>query len=120
MSEKEKQPSKNKSERSESAILTVGDKVTRIEYCQEHYDKLLRALLERNLGPHISTDPEEFVRKLQDGKSDAAMDATAAITSTAVSLFGLDQILNGCPLCAFDNLITHIADHLAVKYTRSN
>ena len=93
-----------------------------IKYCQGHYDELILALLDRQLEPHISATPEELSEKLQAGKMDAGLEASSAITTGAISLFGPEALLanEGCPVCAFHNVIIHVADHLAVKYLRSN
>ena len=95
---------------------------THIEFCAEHYGALMNALLDRQLHKHISSCAEEMVDKLESGVPDVGLEATSAITSSAMQLFGPEAVvqLGGCPLCAFDNLVNHVADNLAVKYTRSN
>jgi hypothetical protein len=98
------------------------NQVTQIEYCQPHYDELIGALLERNLHDHLATDSAELADRLEKGKMDAGLEVTSAITSIALQMFGPDHVLasDGCPLCAIHNIVTHVADHIAVKYTRSN
>jgi len=93
-----------------------------IKYCQAHYDELIEALVERQLTPDLSRNSEELIEKLLDGKMDAGLEASTAITSGALSLFGPEAILNqdGCPICTFKNIITHVADHMAVKYRELN
>lgn len=95
---------------------------TQVKYCQDHYDQLMFALVERNMADHLSKSPEELVEKLQNDQMDAGLEASSAITTAALELFGPDAILSagGCPVCTFGNIITHVADHMAVKYTKSN
>lgn len=101
----------------------MGDTVAhQIKYCQDHYDELIAALVERQLSPDLSRSSEELIEKLLDGKMDAGLEASTAITSGALSLFGPEAILNqdGCPICTFQNIIIHVADHMAVKYRELN
>lgn len=95
---------------------------TQIEYCPDHYGELQKALLDRNLHDYISGSAEEMVSKLERGKSDAGLEASSAITTSAMQLFGPESVMNigGCPVCAFHNIIDHVADHMAVKFKRSN
>ncbi|HUW44652.1 MAG TPA: hypothetical protein VMW50_02540 [Dehalococcoidia bacterium] len=102
--------------------ILMGDQCTQIEYCEPHYGELMNALFDRRLGEFISKDADEMVHKLENGLVDAGLEATSAITSASMSLFGPEAVIeaHGCPVCAFQNIITHVADHMAVKYTRSN
>lgn len=95
---------------------------THIEFCAEHYNELMGALIDRNLQGHLSSCAEEMVDKLEKGQPDAGLEATSAITSSAMQLFGPEAVVNvgGCPLCAFAGIVNHVADNLAVKYLRSN
>ncbi len=100
----------------------MADSSTHIVYCQAHYDELLVALVDRQLEADISRTSEELVDKLEAGEMDAALEASTAITSASMALFGPEVILNndGCPVCTFKNIITHVADHMAVKYRDVN
>ena len=103
-------------------IQEVPVQCTHIEFCGEHYQELMNALLERGLHSHISSCAEEMVDKLEKGVPDVGLEATSAITSSAMQLFGPEHVvqMGGCPLCAFSKIIDHVADNLAAKYLRSN
>lgn len=103
-------------------VVLQETQATHVEYCGEHYGELLQALLDRQLGSEISGTEEELRDKLENNVPDAGLEATSAITSAAISLFGPEAILaaEGCPVCAFTNIITHVADHMAVKYKEPN
>ena len=93
-----------------------------VQYCQEHYDELTTALLNRQLHKHVSKDQEELIDKLQAGKMDALLESSNAITAAALQMFGPHAVTGseGCPICTFKNVINHVADHMAMKYRRSN
>ena len=103
-------------------VVLTARRCTHIEYCPKHYSDLMHALLERNLHEFLSGSAEEMVEKLEAGKGDAGLDASSVITGAAMSLFGPEAVIesDGCPVCAFYNIINHVADHMARKYTRSN
>lgn len=116
-------------ERKESAertptveVVLENTQATQIEYCGEHYSDLMTALLDRQLTADMATSSEQLRNKLEKGIPDASLEAASAITSAAISLFGPHAILaaKGCPVCAFNNIIIHVADHMAVKYRKSN
>lgn len=113
-------PRRNASE--DGTLMVEGVQATQVEYCGKHYSELITALLERQLEDDISNSQEELRDKLEHGISDAGLEAASAITSAAISLFGPQAILaaKGCPVCAFTNIITHVADHMAVKYRKPN
>ena len=112
----------NNDEQNGDRIPTADPQATLIEYCGEHYSELITALLDRQLAQDISGSQAELRNKLENGESDAGLEAASAITSAAISLFGPEAILqaSGCPLCTFQHIVTHVADHLAVKYRESN
>jgi len=93
-----------------------------IKYCQPHYDELIMALVERRLDAYIARDSVELADSLEAGQMDVALEASSAITTGAISLLGYEAILarEGCPVCALKDVITHVADHMTVKYLRSN
>lgn len=113
---------KNKPEEKGVEIPTVKVVQAQIQYCPDHYDELMRALLDRNLGQHISSSAEELADKLMEGQMDVMVEASTAITSSALQLFGPEAVMaqNGCPVCALRSIITHVADYLAVRYTKGN
>jgi hypothetical protein len=100
----------------------MGNEGTLIQYCQEHYDELVFALLQRGLEGHISRTQDEMIEKLKAGEMDAALESSNAITAGAISMFGPEIILayEGCPVCTFHKVIEHVADHIAVKYKGTN
>lgn len=113
----------NNDKENEDAIPTVAEvQVTQIKYCQMHYDELIMALVQRNLQNFIATTSDELADTLEAGRMDVALEASSAITNGAMSLLGYEAILaqDGCPVCAIQNIIAHVADHVAVKYLRSN
>ena len=93
-----------------------------IKYCQNHYDELIFALTERGMGNQLCENAGQLAEKLQSGKMDPGLEASTAITQAAMSMFGPEILLNndGCPVCAIYNVITHVADHMATKYLKSN
>lgn len=101
---------------------SVTNGATQVKYCQSHYDELTMALLERQLHDQIAQTQEQLIEKLIAGEMDPCLEASNAITSGALSLFGPEGVLaaDGCPVCAFTNIITHVADHIAVKYRKTN
>lgn len=98
------------------------DEAVNVQYCQEHYDELTMSLLERRLDKLVCQTQEELIALLIEGKMDPLLESTSAITSAAIQMFGPETISNsgGCPVCTFKNVIGHVADHMAVKYLRSN
>lgn len=103
-------------------VVTIADESVQIEYCSEHYEQLKMSLLSRQLGEQISTTQQELIDKLVEGRMDPALEASNAITSSALEIFGPEAIeaAGGCPVCAFENVIDHVADHMAVKYRKTN
>lgn len=105
--------------RENEEVVTHMDKAFQVTYCSRHYDELVRSLLERQLASYMSTTQEEMIGKLTRGESDPHLDASSAITSAALSLFGPEAVVqsaNGCPLCAFSQILEHVSDHIALKY----
>lgn len=100
----------------------MGDSSYNIEYCGEHYFEILDALRLRNLMKDVSSSPEELIEKLEAGKMDVGLEASNAITASALQTFGPEAVINagGCPLCTFKNIVSHVTDHLAVKYRKTN
>lgn len=93
-----------------------------IKYCQKHWSDLMFALIDRNLQQHMTRDPEELMAKMQAGLGDPALEASTAITTTALQVFGPFPVLEheGCPVCAFQNIITHVADNMQEKYAEAH
>lgn len=120
---------KSRSEELAKSTRTVGDEtvmeqniVTSIKYCDSHFNELINALMERNLGDKICNTPSELVERLRTGGMDPLLESSNSITTAALHLFGTDVVLQngGCPLCTFGAVVSHIADHMATKYLRSN
>lgn len=103
-------------------VVTLASESVQVQYCSDHYNELTFALLERQLGEKIAQSQEELIEKLVAGQMDPCLEASSAITSAAISMFGAEAVLevDGCPVCAFHNIITHVADHIAVKYRGTN
>ncbi len=112
----------NDKESANAILMEDNIPVAQIQYCQTHYDELIMALVERRLESYIARDSKQLADTLESGRMDAALEASSAITSGALSLLGYEAILarDGCPICALNDVITHVADHVAVKYLRSN
>lgn len=102
--------------------MTMPDGAVQIEYCSRHYEELKMSLLQRNMSDLVSTTQAELIEKLVGGGMDPMLEMSNAITGAALQTFGPESIManGGCPLCAFENIIDHVADHMAIKYRKSN
>jgi hypothetical protein len=89
-----------------------------VQFCEDHWDELLFALVDRNLTDQIAHDSDALALKLNSGQMDPAMEAGTALTTTAIGVLGIDTVLQhaGCPVCAFNHVIELIADRMAMKY----
>lgn len=88
----------------------------KILYCENHWMQLQSALFERGLDDLIASDPDEAANKFEAGELDALNEASATITTSALSLFGQALFApenKGCPVCTFQNIIPYIADNIA-------
>ena len=77
------------------------------------------ALKDRGLEKHIAADAEELNAKFRDGKLDPCWEASNTINVGALEIFGPDRIIeenNGCPVCAFANIIEYMSDAMSRKY----
>ncbi len=112
----------NRNEENAVEIPTTPEPSVQIVYCQAHYDELVFALCERQLSQDIAQTPDELIQKLSTGQMDPALEASNAITSAALSTFGPAAVIEsgGCPVCSFQNITSHVADHIAIKYRKAN
>lgn len=94
-----------------------------IKWCDGHWAEYMFALKDRGLEDQIAEDAEELTLKFQRGELDPCWEGCNMINMGAMEIFGPDKILNennGCPVCAFANMIQHIADVMAAKYGSVN
>lgn len=94
-----------------------------IKWCDGHWAELMFALRDRGLEDQIAGDAEELNQKFIDGKLDPCWEGANIINVGALEIFGPDKIVgenNGCPVCAFANIVRHVGDLMAVKYGSLN
>jgi hypothetical protein len=94
-----------------------------IKWCDGHWAELMFALRERGLDKQIAEDAEELNAKFVRGELDPCWEGTNMINMGALEIFGPDRIIKenaGCPVCAFANIIPHVADLMARKYGSVN
>ena len=103
-------------------VISIGEEHAMISYCRPHYTEIVRALLDRQLGHLVAEDETDLLDRMDRGEPECTLEVTRTITTSSLTLFGPAAILamDGCPVCAFRNIIPHIADHMAVKYGRSH
>ena len=81
----------------------------RLEWCDVHWTDMTTKLLQRGL--QGSYDVGYDMNPLQE--------ANLRVTHAALQMFGPHVIVHqhaGCPVCAFQHINEHVADHLAMKY----
>jgi hypothetical protein len=79
----------------------------------------MHSLNERGLGSMIAPSAEELNAKLVRGDSDPCWDACTMINVGAFEIFGADKVIeenNGCPVCAFANIVEHAADIMVMQH----
>lgn len=92
-----------------------------IKWCAGHWSEMMFALRDRGLGADIAHDADALNEKFIKGESDPCWDATQRINMGAFDIFGPDKIVtenNGCPVCAFANIVQHAADLTAINYNK--
>lgn len=92
-----------------------------IKWCAGHWSEMMFALRDRGLGADIAQDADALNEKFMKGESDPCWDATQRINMGAFDIFGPDKIVtenNGCPVCAFANIVQHAADLTAINYNK--
>lgn len=103
-----------------SIIIPEPQKAPRsIKWCTGHWAELMHALNERGLGGKIAPSSEELNQKLIQGIPDPCWDACTMINVGAFEIFGPEKVLeenNGCPVCAFSNIVQHAADVMAIQH----
>ena len=81
-----------------------------VKYCNDHWAQFIWALRDRQL--------QEIMENL-DGQPEAPhIEGSTILTLAALQFFGAQTIFEqhgGCPACAFENIIDHVADSMAVK-----
>jgi hypothetical protein len=90
-----------------------------IKWCAGHWAELMFALKDRGLEDQIAGDADELTAKFQRGELDPCWEGTNIINVGALEIFGPDKIVeenDGCPVCAFANIIRHVGDLMARKY----
>lgn len=95
------------------------DHLRAIKWCEGHWAELIFALKDRGLEKQIAEDAEALNQKFMRGELDPCWEACNMINMGALECFGPDKVIeehNGCPVCAFTNMITHISDLMALKY----
>lgn len=94
-------------------------RLLKLAWCEGHWAELMFALRDRGLGDLIAATPEELNDKLAAGEADPCWDACNMINIGALQLFGALQVVqenNGCPVCAFANIVQHVADVALLKH----
>lgn len=90
-----------------------------IKWCEGHWAELMFSLVEHGLEDQIAEDAEALNLKFVQGKLDPCWEACNMINMGALEIFGPDRIVeenNGCPVCAFANIVPHVGDLMARKY----
>jgi len=94
-----------------------------IKWCDGHWAELMFALRERGLEDQIAEDAEALTAKFVRGELDPCWEGSNMINMGALEIFGPDRIIeenDGCPVCAFANIVPHVGDLMARKYGSVN
>ncbi len=94
-----------------------------IKWCDGHWAELMFALRERGLEDQIAEDADELNQKFVRGELDPCWEGSNMINMGALEIFGPDRIIkenDGCPVCAFANIVPHVGDLMARKYGSLN
>ena len=94
-----------------------------IQWCDGHWAELMFTLRDRGLGDQIAEDADELNQKFVEGKLDPCWEGSNIINMGALEIFGPDKIVgenNGCPVCAFANIVRQVGDLMACKYGSLN
>lgn len=92
-----------------------------IKWCDGHWAELMFALKDRGLGDDIAPDADSLNEKFIKGETDPCWDSAQRINMGAMEIFGPEKIINengGCPVCAFANIVQHVADLTAISYNK--
>jgi hypothetical protein len=90
-----------------------------VKWCSGHWADLMHSLNERGLGAMIAPTSEELSAKLARGDTDPCWDACNMINIGAFEIFGPEKVLgenDGCPVCAFANIVQHAADLMVIQH----
>ena len=94
-----------------------------IKWCEGHWAELMFALKDRGLEDQIAPDAETLTAKFVSGDLDPCWEGSNMINMGALEIFGPGKVVeenNGCPVCAFANIVQHVADLMAAKYGSSH
>lgn len=94
-----------------------------IKWCDGHWAELMFALRDRGLEDQIAESADELNQKFINGELDPCWEGANVINVGALEIFGPDKIVgenNGCPVCAFANIVRHVSDLMACKYGSLN
>ena len=94
-----------------------------IKWCDGHWAELMFALRDRGLADQIAGDADELTAKFVRGELDPCWEGSNMINVGALEIFGPDRIIeenDGCPVCAFANIVPHVGDLMARKYGTSH
>jgi hypothetical protein len=90
-----------------------------LKWCPGHWAELMFALKDRGLGDKIAPDAAGLNQKFLRGESDPCWEACNSITMGALELFGPDRIIDehkGCPVCAFTQIVSFVADGMISRF----
>lgn len=90
-----------------------------IKWCEGHWAELMFALKDHGLEDQIAADADELSAKFAAGELDPCWEGMQMLNVGALEIFGPDKILQeneGCPVCAFANIIRHVGDLMGTKY----
>ncbi len=99
--------------------LPEGCDLKRIKWCEGHWAELMFALKDRGLDDQIAATADELNAKFATGELDPCWEACNMLNMGALEIFGPDRVVaenDGCPVCAFANIIQHAADIMHTKY----
>lgn len=94
-----------------TVVIPITTEEKKIQYCSQHWSQFQWSLFDRNLRP---------VMEHYDGKPESPVfEGSTLITMAALQFFGAQVVFDqhgGCPACAFEHIIDHVADNMAIKH----
>ena len=90
-----------------------------LKWCDGHWASLMESLRTRGLDEHISKTQDELNERLARGDMDPCFEAFSIVNTGAFQIFGAEKVVkgnNGCPACAFANIVDHAADLMLTKH----
>lgn len=91
----------------------------KLDWCPKHWAEFMYALQDRELGGKIAPNKEELHKKLAAGEQDPCYEGLMQINIAAMQFFTPKTMVEnqkGCPICAFNDVIGHVANQMALKY----